>query len=124
METYFDPKAYIARMATALLRIAAIVTIVIAASPLAAEEIADGGVLTTEQTSYQGTINSVHADSFKIVVDDRAFVLARNLRISDTSWSREQAVLKLSAGQRVTLGLGGISEDDSSLRVVQSITAY
>lgn len=92
------------------------------AVPAMAQEVADGALIPLNEHTYQGTVNDVHPEIFRIIVDDHAFLLNRTLRFDDASWSREQVIQKLEAGAIVKLELDGAAEGNSSVRVVRSIT--
>lgn len=109
-------------LVTALLLLGLAIVVIFPATPVAAEEIADGGSLTMDIKTIQGTINFVHQESFELIVEDRSFILNRTLRFKNAIWSRERAIQVLEKGHFVKLDLGGKDENDTSARLVEGIT--
>jgi hypothetical protein len=71
--------------------------------------------------SFEGTVNSVHPDSFILIVDDNSFVLERVITFNGASWSREQVVQRLVEGDRLKLELGGVADQQTGARLVQKV---
>jgi len=80
------------------------------------------GGLSINEMFYQGTVNSVHPGSFKLIIDDRSFVLNRVLLFRDASSSRQQVIQHVESGSIVKLSLKVLVVPSSDFRSIQRIT--
>jgi len=121
MTTDFFSNVFGGKFAATIFFLSALATGLLTTGNVQAEEIVAGG-LPLNEMSYQGTVDSVHPDSFELIIDDRSFVLDRVVDFRGASWSREQAIRQVDQGSVVKLGLGGVVDTRSGARAVQSIT--
>lgn len=123
MVTRFFSHAFSRHLATGLLFLSAMVSGLLVTGKSHAENRVDETALPTDSQLYQGTVNFVHEDSFKLIIDDHSFILDRVLRFSNGSWSREQVIQRIEQGDLVKMELGGTLADYGSFtRAVRSIT--
>ena len=93
----------------------------LASSAQADDAVVDGNPMSLRTVSFEGTVNSVHPDSFILIVDDNSFVLERVITFNGASWSREQVVQRLVEGDRLKLELGGVTDQQTGARLVQKV---
>ena len=121
MITDLFSKVFGGKFAAKIFFLSALATSLLATGNVQGEEIAVGG-LSLNETSYQGTVNSVHPDSFRLIIDDRSFILDRVLLFRGASSSREQVIQHVEPGSIVKLSLGALVAPRSGSRSIQRIT--
>ncbi|WP_370258491.1 hypothetical protein [Marinobacter nauticus] len=84
---------------------ALLVAISISSGLQAQEEIADGTPMNTNDRSYEGAINAIHAEESILIVDDESFTLDRLVQFRNTVWSREQVLQQIQPGDSIRLEL-------------------
>lgn len=120
MTRFFSP-ACGRHPATTLLFLSAVVFSLLLAGQTHAQEPVDETALSINDRVYQGTVNFVHADTFKLIVDDYSFVLDPVLRFNNLAQSREQVIQRIEQGNRVRMELGGVADGRSNARTVRRI---
>jgi hypothetical protein len=77
--------------------------------------------ILAEGQRYVGTINSISPEQALLIIDDRSFILDHVIRFNNATWSSEQVLNRLQAGNSVRIEVGDVVDKSRGARLIKQL---